>query len=85
MQFQKNKDKILTEILNEFVDIFKIDDSEVVHKDIHGWLYAFSEDRSFPVFWDQAKGLGITGDWLTGGRAENAWKNAKLLAEKINH
>lgn len=84
-QYRENKDKILTEILNEFVDIFKIDDSEVVHKDIHGWLYAFSEDRSFPVFWDQAKGLGITGDWLTGGRAENAWKNAKLLAEKINH
>ena len=64
------------------MDIFKIDDSEVVHKDIHGWLYAFSEDRSFPVFWDQAKGLGITGDWLTGGRAENAWKNAKLKSER---
>ena len=71
--------------MSEFLDIFKIDDSEVIHKNVHGWLYAFSENQSSEVFWDDKKYIGITGDWFTGGRAENAWINAKLLSEKINN
>ena len=69
----------------KFLDIFKIDGSEVIHKNVHGWLYAFSENQSSEAFWDDKKCIGITGDWFTGGRAENAWINAKLLSEKINN
>ena len=84
-RYRENKEHILNEILSEFLDIFKIDDSEVIHKNVHGWLYAFSENQSSEVFWDDKKYIGITGDWFTGGRAENAWINAKLLSEKINN
>ena len=84
-RYRENKEYILNEILSEFLDIFKIDDSEVIHKNVHGWLYAFSENQSSEVFWDDKKYIGITGDWFTGGRAENAWINAKLLSEKINN
>ena len=48
-------------------------------------LYASSENQSSEAFWDDKKHIGITGDWFTGGRAENAWINAKLLSEKINN
>ena len=84
-RYRENKEYILNEILSEFLDIFKIDDSEVIHKNVHGWLYAYSENQSSEVFWDDKKYIGITGDWFTGGRAENAWINAKLLSEKINN
>jgi predicted NAD/FAD-dependent oxidoreductase len=84
-RYRENKEHILNEILSEFLDIFEIDDSEVIHKNVHGWLYAFSENQSSEVFWDDKKNIGITGDWFTGGRAENAWINAKLLSEKINN
>ena len=83
-RYRENKDQILSEIVSEFLDIFKIDDSEVIHKNVHGWLYAFSEHYATPVYWNKDKAIGITGDWFTGGRAENAWRNAKMLAELIN-
>ena len=84
-KYKENKDQILNEIVSEFLDIFKIDDSEVVHKQVHGWLYAYSDPVNSEVFVNKVKGIGITGDWFTGGRAENSWKNAKLLAEKLSH
>ena len=80
-KYRENKERILNEILTEFLDIFKIDKSEVIHKNVHGWLYAFSENQSSEVFGMIKKYIGITGDWFTGGRAENAWINAKLLSE----
>ena len=84
-KYKENKDQILNEIVGEFLDIFKIDDSEVVHKQVHGWLYAYSDPINTEVFYNKEKRIGITGDWFTGGRAENSWKNAKLLAEKLSH
>ncbi len=84
-KYRENKEQILRLITNEFLDVFKIDESEIVHQDVHGWLYAFSENHSHPVYWNETKQIGITGDWFTGGRAENAWKNGKLLSEKINN
>lgn len=84
-KYKENKDHILNEILNEFLDTFKIDESEVVHKQVHGWLYAYSEPTNAEIFINKEKGIGITGDWFTGGRAENSWKNAKLLAEKLSN
>ena len=84
-KYKQNKDQILNEIVTEFLDIFKIDKSEVVHQDVHGWLFAYSENNSLPVYWNETMKIGITGDWFTGGRAENAWKNAKLMSEKLNN
>ena len=30
--------------------MFKIDHSEVVHKNVHGWLYAYAESNNKPIF-----------------------------------
>ena len=49
-KYKENKDHILNEILNEFLDTFKIDESEVVHKQVHGWLYAYSEPTNAEIF-----------------------------------
>ena len=84
-KYRENKDEILNEILETFLHMFKIDSSEVVHKNVHGWLYAYAERNDLPVFWDNQLRLGITGDWFTGGKAENSWQNAKLLADIINN
>jgi renalase len=83
-KYRENKDQILNEIVSEFLDIFKIDEIEVVHKQVHGWLYAYSDPVNTEVFYNKEKGIGITGDWFTGGRAENSWNNAKLLVEKLD-
>ena len=83
-KYRENKDQILNEIVGEFLDIFKIDETEVVHKQVHGWLYAYSDPVNTEVFYNKEKGIGITGDWFTGGRAENSWNNAKLLVEKLD-
>ena len=84
-KYKENKDIILNEILETFLHMFQIDHSEVVHKNVHGWLYAYDESNNLPVFWDNQLCLGITGDWFTGGKAENSWQNAKLLADIINN
>ena len=83
-KYRENKDEILKEILEIFLNMFKINHSEVVHKNVHGWLHAYADRNDQPVFWDNELRLGITGDWFTGAKAENAWKNARLLANIIN-
>jgi renalase len=82
-KFKENKEVILNEMLNEFLTLFKIKKTEVTHKSIHGWLYAFSNKTGSSSFWDENVKLGVTGDWLTGGKAENSWKNSKELLKKI--
>ena len=80
-RYREDKAIILDEMLHEFLRLFEIDSNQVTHKDVHGWLYAFSDHESSSVYWDQNKQMGITGDWMTGGRAEDSWKNAKYLTE----
>jgi len=80
-RYRADKALILDEMLHEFLRLFQIDNNHVTHKDVHGWLYAFSENESGSVYWDKHKQIGITGDWISGGRAEDSWKNAKYLTE----
>jgi renalase len=80
-RYRADKALILDEMLHEFLRLFQIDNNQITHKDVHGWLYAFSENESGSVYWDKDKQIGITGDWISGGRAEDSWKNAKYLTE----
>jgi renalase len=82
-QYKENKEEILNEMLDEFFKIFKLKNEDIVHQNIHGWLYAFCDDVTSPVFWDKKINLGIAGDWLTGGRAENSFINSKILLNEI--
>lgn len=83
-KYKDDKQKILDEILHEFLSIFNLAKEDVVHVGIHGWLYAYADKRESEIFWNEELKLGITGDWFTGGRAENSWKNAKDLAIRVN-
>lgn len=50
----------------------------------HRWRYADTEpamDRGFA--WDAGTGLGICGDWLSGGKVEGAWLSGRALALSV--
>jgi renalase len=84
-RYKTDKAKMMGEILKEFLDFAKLTFRDVSHCDLHGWLYAFKEDTYVnDIYWDDEINLGITGDWISGKKAEDAWLNAKTLAEKIN-
>jgi renalase len=76
LNYKKNKTHILEEMLNETLNIFKFSKDNIVHKDIHGWLYAFSNVIPSDIFYDSTLKLGITGDWFSGGKAESAFQNS---------
>ncbi|MBV8657601.1 MAG: FAD-dependent oxidoreductase [Burkholderiales bacterium] len=50
----------------------------------HRWRYA---DMAAPLHlgaaWDQSRGIGLCGDWLSGGKVEGAWTSGKQLAEQV--
>ena len=72
-------------MIDEFINIFNIKNINIVHKDIHGWLYAYKLEKfKNDFFWNQEINLGICGDWMCGSTAESAWRSATGLADQIN-
>jgi len=50
----------------------------------HRWRYASSDPAiKIDSVWDVGSGLGLCGDWLSGGRVEGAWLSGHSLAEKM--
>ena len=50
----------------------------------HRWRYADTEPPlAVGCEWDAALGLGLCGDWLNGGRVENAWHSGQGLAQRV--
>ena len=84
--YRDQKEEVSKLMTQEFVDLLKIQNAEISHKDIHGWLYAFkSKDFSRKFYWNKDINLGICGDWMSGPKAEDAWTSATLLADQINN
>jgi predicted NAD/FAD-dependent oxidoreductase len=85
-EYRNNKPSLIDEMLRSFSVKLKIDikKNNIHYSDIHGWLYAYSinSDRA-KCYWDKDLRLGICGDWFSGGNAENAFINAKQLANLI--
>ncbi|MGI9083614.1 MAG: NAD(P)/FAD-dependent oxidoreductase [Candidatus Fonsibacter lacus] len=85
-EYRNNKQVLIDEILKNFSNKLKINISkeQIHYSDIHGWLYAYNLNTSSPnCYWDSHLRLGICGDWFSGGDAENAFFNAKKLANLI--
>jgi renalase len=83
--FKSSKLSIMNLMIEEFCGLFKVFNKKIVHKDIHGWLYACKKDFfSQDFFWDKKIKLGICGDWMCGPKAEDAWRSASKLACQIN-
>ena len=84
--YRDQKEEVLKLMTQEFLDLLKIQNVEISHKDIHGWLYAFKKkDFSKKFYWNGDINLGICGDWMSGPKAEDAWIGATLLANQINN
>ena len=85
-EYRNNKQFLIDEILKNFSNKLKINISkeQIHYSDIHGWLYAYNLNTSSSnCYWDSHLRLGICGDWFSGGNAENAFFNAKKLANLI--
>jgi renalase len=84
--YRDKKEEVMELMTREFTALLKIQNAEVAHKDIHGWLYAFKK-KSFSekFYWNSDIKLGICGDWMCGPKAEDAWLSASLLANQINN
>jgi renalase len=84
--YKDNKEQVINLMVNEFLNLFKIKNTNIVHKDIHGWLYAFKKKNfSQKFYWNKDINLGICGDWMCGPNAEDAWLSATALADQINN
>ena len=85
-EYRNNKKNLIDEMLKSFSMKLKIDINKdnVHYSDIHGWLYAYNSNSDTPnCYWNADLRLGICGDWFSGGNAENAFTNAKRLANLI--
>ena len=83
--YKEKKNEIMNLMISEFLNLFNIKNNNIVHKDIHSWLYAFKKENSVQNFyWNNKLKLGICGDWMCGSAAESAWRSATGLADQIN-
>jgi len=84
--YRDKKEEVMELMIQEFFSLLKIQNAEIAHKDIHGWLYAFKKKNfSEKFYWNSDIKLGICGDWMCGPKAEDAWFSASLLANQINN
>lgn len=86
LTYKNKKEEVMKLMINEFITLLKIKNIDIVHKDIHGWLYAYKNNNFTEKFyWNNETKLGICGDWMCGSKAEDAWSSATLLANQINN
>ena len=84
--YRSNKEEVINLMVGKFLNLFNIKNTKIVHKDIHGWLYAFKKENfSQKFYWNEEINLGICGDWMCGSKAEDAWSSASALADQINN
>mgnify|MGYP002633155631 FL=1 len=84
--YRSNKEEVINLMVGEFFNLFNIKNANIIHKDIHGWLYAFKKENfSQKFYWNEEINLGICGDWMCGSKAEDAWSSASALADQINN
>jgi len=80
----KPADEVADKLLAAFQELtgFDAGPDEVV---THRWLYARSEGGEQPGhLWFPDYGLGLAGDWLSGGRVEGAFDSACGLVAELN-
>ena len=85
-KYYSNKEIIMKEMLSRFLNILHIENAEVKYCSIHSWRLAYKKNNfSNKVIWDQKKGLGICGDWISGPKLENSWENSKKFSDIYNN
>lgn len=75
--------EVCAQLLSEFSTLTG-NHAEPTETIAHRWLYARSADDDKPGYLlDQARGIGLAGDWLAGGRVEGAWESATRLVSAL--
>lgn len=58
--------------------------ADQVQATAHRWRYADTESPlTQGQWWDSATGVGMCGDWLSGGKVEGAWLSGQSLAQQV--
>jgi predicted NAD/FAD-dependent oxidoreductase len=70
-------------LLEAFGSVTGAGKSEIDFLTSHRWLYARPETPGPGSQWDAAQQIGICGDWLAGGRVEDAFMSGDRLADAI--
>lgn len=82
-----NKDRPAEQVAGEMVREFQsVTGATVMPDDLvtHRWLYAKSSDPATPGhLWFADAGIGLAGDWLSGGRVEGAFESASALVKAM--
>ena len=79
-----NKDEILNQMLEDFVDITGFA-GDILFKSIHRWLYSLAENPLEEGYiFDKSQNIALCGDWLNGqSKLENAYLSGYTLAKDI--
>ena len=71
-------------ILSAFFDEAGIAPQSPRHLAAHRWRFAMTDPAPGEAsLWDGEEGIGVSGDWLSGPRVENAWISGDHLAKAI--
>ena len=79
-----DRDKVRDSLLKETFRITGVEASNIIHQDLHRWLYAsVSSAPHQACLRDEDKSLTVCGDWCLGGRVENAYLSGLAAARAI--
>jgi hypothetical protein len=81
IHIDENADIVAEKMITEFI---KLGGSIPQSYTTHLWRYADCANYStLGYIWDNAKYVGLCGDWLNGGKVQGAWLSGQLLAEQL--
>ena len=80
-RFDDDQVDIQTELENR---VFELTGIRAQERQLHRWKYAkVTTPWHSPCFFDPDTALAACGDWMIGGRVEDAFTSAKTLAQKL--
>lgn len=81
---ERDRDEVKSEMLASLKRLLRLDFSNAAWLDLHRWRYASVEKPADQAFlFDDALGLGASGDWCLGNRVEAAVESATALSERL--
>lgn len=80
-RFDDDPEDIEIELTNRILELTGITSQ---HRQLHRWKYAkVKTPWHSPSFFDPENALAACGDWMIGGRVEDAFTSAEMLAQKL--
>lgn len=80
-RFDDDRDDIGVELTNR---LFELTGIKSQNRQLHRWKYAkVTTPWHSPIFFDPENTLAACGDWMIGGRIEDAFTSAEILARKL--